>query len=499
MNGESSVEEDSTALESSSMETPATVDEDNGSPATPSASMKANGSAAEEKGFKGSPFNPPTPVSTTSSDGDETTMRSERERHNSSGVSSPRAPKRSASSLDMPMGARQLPKFTSNLFYTVQHAPAPRVLTGPVNTEFATPTHQARKQSRPNSPSAAGVRPIPPRGRIASIRRESDCSLESEVAHERLVKTAQQVSVGFEEFCLDDKVSEERKRAKSLTEPISIFTNAFLPQAPPRLRRVVWTAKRSMSPIAVRQISKRRYTGSNGSGLDSDGEGASSSNTVPTAVAAKRQCLTPRSAASPLVRDAFVQNYFHPESSPGAYPRCSSPLSVSSSTSSLTNFSMQRPRFLLDPSLVAQRYVALMNSFLHSVFSFGISCPTLDSDDNVMADDDRCSISVNDNSSTTFSSRAGTPVDEPSNEDPDSVAAPSNPNASSCSSSSSLPNLESLASTERNSPAANGSRDSPATSSPGRPPGVRFIGPVLPAKSDSVEEDDSMDADESAS
>lgn len=68
-------------------------------------------------------------------------------------------------------------------------------------------------------------------GRIASIRRESDCSVENEAAHEKFVKSAQQVALGFDDFCLDEKLFEERKRAKSLTEPISIFTSAFLPHS----------------------------------------------------------------------------------------------------------------------------------------------------------------------------------------------------------------------------------------------------------------------------
>lgn len=63
-----------------------------------------------------------------------------------------------------------------------------------------------------------------PRGRIANIRRESDCSLNNEVhdgfflflkvceqmttgllqvQHERLVKTSQQVSCGFDDITLE--------------------------------------------------------------------------------------------------------------------------------------------------------------------------------------------------------------------------------------------------------------------------------------------------------
>jgi len=60
--------------------------------------------------------------------------------------------------------------------------------------------------SRPSSPAAAIVAtsrmPMLTRGRVASIRRESDCSTENEAAHEKLIKTSQQVSLGFEDFCL---------------------------------------------------------------------------------------------------------------------------------------------------------------------------------------------------------------------------------------------------------------------------------------------------------
>lgn len=43
---------------------------------------------------------------------------------------------------------------------------------------------------------------VVPRTRVANIRRESDCSVDNEVAHERYIKTAVQVSVGFEDFSL---------------------------------------------------------------------------------------------------------------------------------------------------------------------------------------------------------------------------------------------------------------------------------------------------------
>uniref|UniRef100_A0A914M395 Uncharacterized protein n=1 Tax=Meloidogyne incognita TaxID=6306 RepID=A0A914M395_MELIC len=178
---------------------------------------------------------------------------------------------------------------------------------------FVTP-FQPKKISRPSSPAAAIVAtsrlPMLTRGRVASIRRESDCSTENEAAHEKLIKTSQQVSLGFEDFCLDDKLFEERKRAKSLTEPISVFTNAFLPQSssPSPTRNVVdslqkqcyspstqqvvranisyspipspttpvspYNRMRSMSPIAVRQVSKRRYTASSGNGFGNQSSGS---------------------------------------------------------------------------------------------------------------------------------------------------------------------------------------------------------------------------------
>ncbi|KAL7074221.1 hypothetical protein ACQ4LE_006355 [Meloidogyne hapla] len=184
-------------------------------------------------------------------------------------------------------------------------------LPSTINQEgFITPL-QPKKMSRPNSPAAAISRtPILTRGRVASIRRESDCSTENEAAHEKMIKSSQQVSLGFEDFCLDDKLFEERKRAKSLTEPISVFTNAFLPQSSspsptrtgidtlqkqcysPSTQQVVranisyspipspttpaspYNRMRSMSPIAVRQVSKRRYTASSGNGLGNQSSGS---------------------------------------------------------------------------------------------------------------------------------------------------------------------------------------------------------------------------------
>lgn len=69
-----------------------------------------------------------------------------------------------------------------------------------------------------------------------------------------------------------------------------------------------------MSPIAVRQISKRRYTGSgNCSSLESDGESSIGYFLIillkifkflfRITLPLKRQCTNQRNAASPLVRD----------------------------------------------------------------------------------------------------------------------------------------------------------------------------------------------------
>ncbi|KAI1706388.1 protein FAM [Ditylenchus destructor] len=288
-------------------------------------------------------------------------------------------------SLNCPL-QRQLPTFISSTPDSISRIPSS--ITAPLNTEFATPTHQPKRASRPNSPSTI-IRPIPSRGRIASIRRESDCSIENEAAHEKLVKTSQQVSIGFEDFCLDDQLFEERKRAKSLTEPISIFTNAFLPQSSsPSPTRVVDIQKqcyspstqqvvrcnisyspspsptpssptrnrimRSMSPIAARQISKRRFTASaNGSGLDSDNEGSLS----------KRQCVvgasTPRSAASPLVRDPLSSQSGSMVTEMGTATlasdlRSSSPYCSTSST--MPNFSLGKSPLLIDLSLSSQYF-----------------------------------------------------------------------------------------------------------------------------------------------
>ncbi|KAK0404684.1 hypothetical protein QR680_017571 [Steinernema hermaphroditum] len=204
----------------------------------------------------------------------------------------------------------------------------------------------------PQSASATAspsVYRILPRGRAANLRRESSCSmvLENELAHEKLVKTSQQVSIGFGEFSLDDDVAEERKRTRSWTEPISIFTNAFLTHSSspsptqkvdnqkqcysPSTQQIVRSnipyspspsptpsptrsrLMRSLSPMAARQLTKRRYTGSNlapsssfmqnGAPSDSDSESVASSNGFGP-VPFKRVCLSPQvdrtSCSTPL-------------------------------------------------------------------------------------------------------------------------------------------------------------------------------------------------------
>ena len=52
-----------------------------------------------------------------------------------------------------------------------------------------------------------------PRGRIANIRRESDCSLSNEVEHKRLVKALQQVACGFDDITLESLSMEMHRRA----------------------------------------------------------------------------------------------------------------------------------------------------------------------------------------------------------------------------------------------------------------------------------------------
>ncbi|CAD5234201.1 unnamed protein product [Bursaphelenchus xylophilus] len=322
----------------------------------------------------------------------------------------------------------ELPCFVSKLAdLSGAFSPSARIATSSnMASEFLAPSPVNKKTqiSRPNSPltnSSVLQRPlaVASRHRLASIRRESDCGQENEVAHEKMVKTTQQVSTGFEDFCIDDKVAEERKRAKSLAEPISVFTNAFLPQSssPSPTRSAVDAQKvkqcyspstnqmvrsnisyspspsptpasptrsrimRSMSPIAVRQVSKRRYTATGSlSGIESDNEGPMNGQAI-----AKRTCMV-RSAASPLVRDSLsavdTQSDY----------RSSSPQSVCSNSSFTP---VNRARY---PDNVSNH----QNS--------------VDSDDNATIDEsltDQFYLNApNDTCSTTSISRTETPVDE---------------------------------------------------------------------------------------
>uniref|UniRef100_A0A2K6VU12 Uncharacterized protein n=1 Tax=Onchocerca volvulus TaxID=6282 RepID=A0A2K6VU12_ONCVO len=167
-----------------------------------------------------------------------------------------------------------------------------------------------RKTSLPRtftpSPNVSGrsspaCHPVPSHSRVANIRRESNCSVESELAHERLMQFAQQVSLGFDDFSIGG--SGERKRTHSLSEPISVLTNAFIPHScspsptrsvdvqkqcySPSTQQIVRNnityspspsptpsptrhTMRSLSPIAVRQVIKRRYTSSANCESDSD-------------------------------------------------------------------------------------------------------------------------------------------------------------------------------------------------------------------------------------
>ncbi|RCN45282.1 hypothetical protein ANCCAN_08678 [Ancylostoma caninum] len=113
------------------------------------------------------------------------------------------------------------------------------------------------KISDPNLPVARRL--DAPRGRIANIRRESDCSLSNEVEHERLVKTSQQVSCGFDDITLESSSSMEmRRRAPSVSsvgEPISIVTNVFLPHScSPSPTRVTDMHKQCYSPSTHQMV-----------------------------------------------------------------------------------------------------------------------------------------------------------------------------------------------------------------------------------------------------
>uniref|UniRef100_A0A1I7TWJ8 Protein aurora borealis n=1 Tax=Caenorhabditis tropicalis TaxID=1561998 RepID=A0A1I7TWJ8_9PELO len=97
-----------------------------------------------------------------------------------------------------------------------------------------------KSSNKSNEEKFAGRGIDAPRGRIANIRRESSCSVDSEAAHERLLKASQVVSTGFDEIAIEQERSpsssaEFRRRAPSfnaiLGEPISVVTNAFIPSS----------------------------------------------------------------------------------------------------------------------------------------------------------------------------------------------------------------------------------------------------------------------------
>ncbi|MFH4978988.1 hypothetical protein AB6A40_005697 [Gnathostoma spinigerum] len=245
---------------------------------------------------------------------------------------------------------------------------------------FRTTTPSPSTSGR-SSPATNIARPVPPRSRVANIRRESNCLLESEAAHEKLVKTAQQVSIGFDEF----SIQGERKRAQSLSEPISILTNAFLPQScSPSPTRAVDTQKqcyspstqqvvrnnityspspsptpsptrrimRSLSPIAVRQVTKRRYTASGlSNGVESDGETSSTMSNPAKRYRPTSSSALPNGPASPLASDRVMSSY--------GFISMDSVSSNSPMSSFQMNPSLCPPcppfRMLLDPAIERQR------------------------------------------------------------------------------------------------------------------------------------------------
>uniref|UniRef100_A0A7E4W7Y7 Protein kinase domain-containing protein n=1 Tax=Panagrellus redivivus TaxID=6233 RepID=A0A7E4W7Y7_PANRE len=336
---------------------------------------------------------------------------------------------------------RMLPKFTNNPTDSGLPMPSARFPTSP-NVDFVSPNFPHR-QSRPNSPSAAGKLPIVPRSRIANIRRESDCSpLESEVAHERYVKAAVQVSTGFEDFSLSDKPADERKRSNAFADPISVNIlgsgfGATSGNSP--TRSIVDAAKqcyspatqqlvranisyspspsptpssvdskhqrvmRSMSPIVSRQISKRRYTNSGNVDSDSDSGPLSS----------KRQCTNPEQSksnsncGSPLVKEApftLDGGGTSSDASSSNAARTASPMSECSTSSSTFSAPAIRPnKFLLD----------------------GVVLPS-SSNSSPMRTDGLESDEVSKDGTSTLSSRDQTPFEDAmSTAGPDDVPTPS--------------------------------------------------------------------------
>ncbi|VDN36286.1 unnamed protein product [Gongylonema pulchrum] len=126
-------------------------------------------------------------------------------------------------------------------------------------------TERGRKTSLPRpltpSPSVSGrsspaclSHPVPPRSRVADIRRESNCSMESEAAHERLMQIAQQVKtirpLLFHHQCYSPSTRQIVRNN---------ITYSPSPSPTPSPTRHIM---RSLSPMAVRQVTKRRYTSS---------------------------------------------------------------------------------------------------------------------------------------------------------------------------------------------------------------------------------------------
>uniref|UniRef100_A0A8R1DRY7 Uncharacterized protein n=1 Tax=Caenorhabditis japonica TaxID=281687 RepID=A0A8R1DRY7_CAEJA len=105
--------------------------------------------------------------------------------------------------------------------------------------EDSNESNPTRKLSSKSDEKFVGRGIDAPRGRIANIRRESSCSVDSEAAHERLVKASQVVSTGFDDIAIESEKSPNadfRRRAPSLStivgEPISVVTtNVFIPHS----------------------------------------------------------------------------------------------------------------------------------------------------------------------------------------------------------------------------------------------------------------------------
>ncbi|CAD6189383.1 unnamed protein product [Caenorhabditis auriculariae] len=106
----------------------------------------------------------------------------------------------------------------------------------------------------------------PSRGRIANIRRESNCSADCEVAYERLVSSSQKVSTGFDDIVVVSEhpvtvppsasdSARKKNTAPSVGEPISILTNVFLAQScSPSPTRSLENFKQCYSPSTQQMV-----------------------------------------------------------------------------------------------------------------------------------------------------------------------------------------------------------------------------------------------------